>query len=403
MITSLRHSTSQRLLHRKRSIEELTEWPFFHGMRITLDISEVCNQQCAFCDNRIALLKSGRTPHRWNLEQFNIVLPKLAKYNTIVFAGTAGEPLLNNDLPAMLQQIKQLRGNHRTEIFTNGVTLTPAMTERILPWIDSFRISMCATTPETHSQLVRNSDFSRITQNLICLDAMKPKRVSWHINFIGMKCNIHELSDAVKLASRLGAEGVYLQTLVEKGEPFVQGQCLVRQPELLQMYWKKAEEVAQQVGVSLAVGGAYKTVIENQSAEPEVLFDEDGEPLDWVLGQSRETPGTGETRDCAMPFDNTILDHNGDVAPCCSRTWERTDSPNVFNGIEGSLASQFLSIRKGLLTGELPKACAQCRRAPIIGIEEFVERMTEEYNLRWLKENFITRYILSRSNSSKTQ
>lgn len=395
--TGVRNKTWKMLSNRRRTIEELSLWPFRTGTSIVLDVSEICNQQCIFCDVRLDILRSGRRPRVWDFEKFQSIVHRLAEYDTVVFAGAAGEPLLNRNLPAMLRRLKKLANDTKVEIFTNGKTLTPKVLREVLQYVDVFRVSMCASTPETHSKLVNNSNFSKIINNLRHLQELKPSKLIWYINFIGMQCNIHELPDIVNLASQLGARGVYLQTLSERGDSSVQGQCLVRQPDLLRRYWSTAFDIAKKCNVTMTAGGAYQIIIENRGeAEVEYGFDEDGEPLMWMQGESGKIPDAHQTRDCTLPFYRAVAAHDGSIAPCCSRTFVRTNTLNIFDYLDMPIGQtdRFISLRKALLTGKLPEACVQCKRVPIMDTERFVAKMTMDYNVKQLQTHFISRNML---------
>lgn len=374
--------------HRLFSINHVNksaEWPFKGGS--VLDISEVCNCVCTFCDKRIKFLNSKRKARTWGIDRFREALPRLIKEQQITFAGGLGEPLLNKDFPEMVKELKKADNNIRIQVLTNGLTLTPELCKKIINYVDSFRFSINAATEETHNRIIKNSDFRKIKTNLEYLKIIKPKSLETVISFIGMKDNIEEFPQLVEWACSLYIDEVILQSLSERGLDSIKGQSLVRHPDLLCQKWVEAQEVAKlNGGVKLSVKDAYKSIIEGKQATVEEVNRTGTSQLRDSTTNQENVPNKKQTRDCIAPFYSAIIGFDGQISPCCSRTIKPEDVlknkfGNLFdkNPLPVRQTKTFVNLRKALLTGKLPYYCIYCHRAPLIKIKDLQRKIRRQY------------------------
>jgi len=362
------------------NLGKMAEWPFASGS-VTLDVCEICNQVCSFCDRRIHFLNSGKKPRAWTGDHFKKALPRLNKEIQISFAGGLGEPLLNKDLPQMLWEIKKANSNIKVQVLTNGLTLIPELCDEIIDFVDILRISLIAITAKTHNKLIDNSNFEKIQANLEYLKVNKPKSLTLIVSFIGMRDNIAEFPKMVEWAGSLGIDQIILQSLSERGLPSIKGQSLVRHPKLLAEKWSEAKQVAKADGrIKLRIQEAYKAIIENKEATIEEVNCN-------TMGQLRNSttynlPRKGQTRDCLAPFNAAIIDFEGRIVPCCSRTIRSDENfGNLFDEDFRPIkqTKYFIELRRALLTGELPDYCKYCNRAPLIKTSDFQRKIADRY------------------------
>ncbi|PYQ21468.1 MAG: hypothetical protein DMF81_15375 [Acidobacteria bacterium] len=66
---------------------------------------------------------------------------------------------------------------------------------------------------------------------------------------------------------------------------------------------------------------------------------------------------------CPAPYDQFVIQWNGDVVACCTDYEGRTKTANVFvTGIEGAWKGETLKQRKrDMLEGRLLDVCAKCQ------------------------------------------
>lgn len=348
-----------------------------------LDINEVCNQTCNFCEGRIDFLKSKRKGRYWDLEQLKNIMPRLSGEAYLSFAGSMGEPLLNKDFPEILKEIKKSNKNIMVQVFSNGLSLNHKLCSKVIDYVDVFRFSIHAATKETHNKLIQNSDFDKIKSNLEYLQSIKPKSLTTIMGFVGMKENIHEFPQFVRWAYSLGMNEVILQILSERGHEFFKGQSLVRYPELLRAKWKEALATEEaNTNMKVKILDAYKAVIENRGATVEEIAGVDG-LAKCQSSESRNLPRKDETRDCLVPFLFTLpVSFDGRVVPCCSRTIKNDEYfGNIFDGDPTPIrhTKYFINLRKALLTGKLPYYYFHCCRMPKNKIEKYQKIVHEWY------------------------
>ncbi|MEW6570693.1 MAG: radical SAM/SPASM domain-containing protein [Nitrospirota bacterium] len=118
-----------------------------------------------------------------------------------------GEPLL---YPEIFDMIKIAKAeNCKTSLTTNGVLLTPNMSEELIKKdLDTIAISISGATSKTHENIRCGSHFQQLVQNIKTLSDLKvkmraktPKLV---LSFLMTKTNIKELSETVSLAKDSG-------------------------------------------------------------------------------------------------------------------------------------------------------------------------------------------------------
>lgn len=311
-----------------------------------IETTNRCNLKCRTCPQYFGMSEdfADLTPELVEriLEQFPFV-------RRVVLHGI-GEPLLNSDLPRIIQNVKR-RGAYAL-FNTNGLLLGGRLVQPIIgAGLDELRVSVDSASPETYT-LVRGTDgFHRIVANLRGLAELKetlgsttPKVSLW---ITGMKSNIGELPALVRLAHEIGVREVYLQRLVYSGRGLaVQDEALFRQaadPELLAV--RQAERLAKELGIDLKGSG--------EASATEV-----------VAGDRAETRSY---RACRRPWSLMYVTANGNVLPCCIApfTGAHYDGIVLGNIFEESAEEiwngrRYQQWRRAMLSGDPPEACAGC-------------------------------------------
>ena len=86
--------------------------------------------------------------------------------------------------------------------------------------IGVIRVSLHGATAETAMGIMQGSRFEDVKANLSALVRLREERgvryPRLHIAFVGMKKNIDEFPDFVKLAADLGADSVTLSSMMER-------------------------------------------------------------------------------------------------------------------------------------------------------------------------------------------
>lgn len=312
-----------------------------------LEVTNRCNLKCTTCPQSWGMSEESAD---LSPERARELLDQLPSVRRVVLHGI-GEPTLNPRLPELIAVVKE-RGAYAL-FNTNGLLLRGKLLEElVLSGLDEVRISVDAATPETYV-LVRGQDmFGRVIANAAALaetrrrlGAAHPRISLW---MTGLKSNIRELPDLVRLSHRSGIDEVYIQRLV------FSGRNRANQDEALYGRMDAEEraglEAAQAVAVELGV-----TLRGSSEALP---------------GNAAPTLETQPWRACRRPTSLMYITANGNVLPCCIAPF--TDAPysslvlgntarlsleEIWNG------ERYQEWRAQMQTAEPPEACRGCGSA----------------------------------------
>jgi len=116
---------------------------------IVLEPITYCNLKCNFCLHSLSkdeMIKNNHIFAKMERKTFELLIEQLKEFprqiKSIAFVGT-GEPLLHEDLPFMIKQLKKNRVTERTTVLTNGVLLSRQLsTDLINSGLDALKISV---------------------------------------------------------------------------------------------------------------------------------------------------------------------------------------------------------------------------------------------------------------------
>lgn len=327
---------TRELLERRAPPEELY-----------LEVTNRCNLKCTTC------------PQSWGMPETSAdlmpetarrLLDQLPAVRRVVLHGI-GEPTLNPRLPELIQVVKE-RGAYAL-FNTNGLLLRGGLLEAlVLSGLDEVRISVDAATPETY-RLVRGADmFSRVIANAGALNETRERlgsttpRVSLWMT--GLKSNIRELPDLVRIAADAGITEVYVQRLV------ISDRNLARAEQAL--YGRM--EAEDRAGLAAAEGLARELGVTLRGSN-EALPDAHApghEARPWSA--------------CRRPTSLMYITANGNVLPCCIAPF--TDAPysSLILGNTGLMSleeiwngNQYEEWRAKMQSDDPPEACRGCGSA----------------------------------------
>jgi len=312
-----------------------------------LEVTNRCNLKCTTCPQSWGMSEDSAdlTP-----ETARELLSQLPTVRRVVLHGI-GEPTLNPRLAEIIAVVKE-RGAYAL-FNTNALLLRGRLLETLVKSdLDEVRISVDAATPETY-QLVRGADmFSRVIANAAALNETKARlgattpRVSLWMT--GMKSNIRELPELVRVAARAGIAEVYVQRLVFSGRNLAdQQEALYGQmgpPEREGL--AAAERVAANLGVTLR-------------GSSEALPAEQAPSL-------AERPWSA----CRRPTSLMYITANGNVLPCCIAPFTSAPYESLILGNTARMGleeiwngNQYEEWRSKLQSDEPPQACKGCGSA----------------------------------------
>lgn len=313
---------------------------------IYFEVTNRCNLRCGTC------------PQSWGMpepsadlspDQVAKLLAQLPTVRRVVLHGI-GEPTLNPDLPDIVRVVKQ---HGAYALFnSNGLALSKRLAaELVASGVDEIRVSVDAATPETYRH-VRGADaFGKILRNLGGVREAKdaagvvtPRLSLW---MTGLKSNIRELPDLVRLAASAGIAEVYVQRLVFSGRGLAdEREALYGRIEAVEASAiRAAEDLAAALGITLRGS--------SEALPPETT-----------------TGGDAPWRACRRPWSLMYVTANGTSLPCCISpfTDSRYDDLVLGNAFVTPLeeiwnGAQYRAWRERMLAGEPPRACSGCGSA----------------------------------------
>ena len=314
-----------------------------------LETTNRCNLRCRGC----ILYDGQREPERdITLPDFFMITDQLAGLERVTLHGV-GEPLLNEQLPAM---IGHLNKRHVYTLFnSNGILLDPKrQRELIESGLDELRISLDAATAAGYKKIRNSNQFDRIVRNLRTLVKLqqarsltRPKLSLW---FLGTKDNISELPEFVKLAADIGICDIYLQRLVYYRD--AEGYGVAREHKSLRDTDHESLDFVQQS----------QKLAENHG----LRFNASGlcQPLDSVQGDGAEKNPWSR---CYRPQTLIYITASGNVLPCCIAPFATVDYASLFLGnvYKSSLkdiwlGARYQKFRDQLQTTDPPQCCEGC-------------------------------------------
>lgn len=180
---------------------------------IIVEPSAKCNLRCIMCMNsRVPALNINNPYMSYYLfksivDQINSDLPTVEK---ITFTGM-GEPFLNPNLISMIRYAK--KNGLQVTLNTNFTVATENDIFKLInAKIDVLSISIDGATKETFERIRVGSTFEKVLKNVILVLRTKQrlgvKFPKIYFNCVIVKENVHEAAKIIRLAEKLGVDGV---------------------------------------------------------------------------------------------------------------------------------------------------------------------------------------------------
>ena len=160
-----------------------------------LHVTQRCNLNCFYCYNKKNLNKKTK---ELSTEDWQGVIKELINKGVNEFVFTGGEPLLRNDLKAIIEFIPK---DCKKTILTNGTLLTKEKIE-LLEFIDSIVISLDSMNEQKNNDNRINSNSYNLIENLKAIPIDYRKKVA--IRSVVTKNNVIGLDKVKKFAQELG-------------------------------------------------------------------------------------------------------------------------------------------------------------------------------------------------------
>ena len=312
-----------------------------------LETTNRCDSKCQTCIRTFTTLEP---PSDLTLDRLVRIVEQHPTLKRAVLHGI-GEPLLNKELFGMIDYLKA-RGVEVT-FNSDAISLTDSKIERLHQSApNEFRVSMDAATPETYLKIRGVPRFHQVVKNVTRLiarqrelDRSLPKVSFW---FTGIRANIHELPDLIRLAHTIGVAEVYLQRLV-----FYETGLAVREQSLygkLETTVKEAVEEAELL-----------------CKEYEIAFHASGASAPLQSLAPPTAAGSRPWAGCQRPWTVSYVTANGNALPCCISPWTAKDYKGAIlgNAFEEPLAEiwngeRYQTFRTTFESETPPDPCRGC-------------------------------------------
>lgn len=317
---------------------------------LQVEVTSACNLRCTMC------LVSYRPPVNkitgaMRPETFVPLVDALPGLRRLTLQGL-GEPLLS---PYLLELVRHAKGRGTAVGFNSNATLLSGRMARELidTGLDWLHVSLDGATAGTYEGIRHGATYRTVLDNLAGLVAAKRSAGSvtpWiRAVLVGMRSNVAELPDLVRLLGGLGVDELRVQNLshtFSDTDPagayhgireFARREALWGEEDdaAAARWFDEARTAARETGLALRVPSLH--------AQPP--------PLD---------PGRPG---CTWPWDATYVTSTGVVQPCCMVmgddrvTLGRLDEqtfPQIWSG------AAYREFRRRLAGGDPPEVCAGC-------------------------------------------
>ncbi|TMD52139.1 MAG: radical SAM protein [Chloroflexi bacterium] len=262
---------------------------------IYIEPTSRCNELCQQCPRTLLSREDDRD---LSFDSFRYIVDQFPVLERVVLHGL-GEPLLNKDLPRMIQYLKA-RGTY-VLFNSNGILLNEKRGRALIDaGLDEYRLSMDGATRATYARVRGVDAFDKIWRNMRAFTALQraqpasnPAVSLW---FTAMKENLHELPGLIDLAYENGIREVHLQRLVYFEEGLANSkQALFRRStrEELELV-RRCEQTCKERGMIFSAAGS-------------------ATPLESLVRDFGERPWSG----CRRPYTLTYITSSGNVLSCC--------------------------------------------------------------------------------------
>ncbi len=337
-----------------RSVDAATRAAFTeeHPHNVFIEVTNHCNLLCETCPRTFTSYEEAKT---LSWEDFLRIVEQFPRMERAVLHGI-GEPLINKDLPRMIAHLKA-RGVY-VLFNTNATLLTADWSRRLIEsGLDEMRCSIDGADPRTYAAIRGAPLLHKIVSNLTQfmqiqgeMGASTPRASIW---MTGMRENVEELPDLLRLAAKMGVPEVYLQRMVYLYEADTAPGLLDGGHGLFDTFDERVETLivegealAESLGITFKASGAT-----SPHASLEASRQRDQQP--WKA--------------CMRPWTTAYITANGNALPCCiapfaTEDYESLKLGNLFERPfdevwNGDLYQQW---RTRLLSDQPHEACAGC-------------------------------------------
>jgi MoaA/NifB/PqqE/SkfB family radical SAM enzyme len=331
----------------RRPIAELSPRVVF------IEVTNRCNLLCVTCPHTFF----EREPLKsLSLQEFITIAEQFPQMQRALLHGI-GEPLLNRELPDIIQYLKGR--NVEVIINSNGTLLTPEWQIKLIEsGLDQYRCSIDGATDETYARIRGAALLPKLKKGLeglvktkALLGATNPRISIW---CVATQENLRELPDLLRLAANLGVPEVYMQRLVYFAQAPDQQYGMARDEMTFfgkddnteERIIEECMKLSSDLGISFLASGGRDPI--NSLAAARIA--------DFAPWQA-----------CMRPWTTAYVTANGNCLPCCISPFATDDYQSLILGNLFERPFQeiwneplYQKFRTDLLSEHPHKACSSC-------------------------------------------
>jgi len=262
-----------------------------YPIELCIDPGNICNLRCPLCPTGKG--DKDRKKGFMTLNTFKKIIDEIGDYLYDIILYNWGEPLLNQQIFEMIKYAKEK--NIKVEISSNFNHFNDRMCYKMIKsGLDTLLVSLVGASQESVSKYQIGSNFALVINNMKKLVGMKKE-----------------------LNSKL---------------PYIQWRFLVNKYNESEI--KKAKIIAEEIGVDRLEIGIFRCNMEKELfMDNEAQFNDvkDWLPKNEILSMYDYTKKEKKNkhRYCGWLWENSVINWDGSVSPCCAVWQEKYDFGNI--------------------------------------------------------------------------
>ncbi|MAE75582.1 MAG: hypothetical protein CMJ85_01780 [Planctomycetes bacterium] len=335
-------------------------------LRVTLELTADCNLRCPHCEfTPPRAWKDKHDPGRilhTSLEDLTRFAGDVFPHVQEIIPSVVGEPMMYpfwNEFLALAREHGVF-----VELITNGTYLD----DKTLPPLEGLAtkliVSMDGASASTFNYLRQPCDFDDVCERLECVRDWRARITPqarpnvWIASVLTLQW-VDELPEMVRLAHKLGIDGLSVGHLIAYNSHWQESHPS-KDKERTDRALRVAADEGRRLGVSVNLPrlfGNGEDVSHDAPPHFEIATKVDEPP-----------PQTDKRHYCKYAWREAFIALNGDVSPCCGNSRPVIDNLRQNYDFKAILNNPtYVSLREGLVTGDLHPACAQCPQLAMYG------------------------------------
>ncbi|MCD4703627.1 MAG: radical SAM protein [Methanosarcinaceae archaeon] len=298
-----------------------------YPIELVIDPVNICNLHCPLCPTGQGRME--RSKGKMSFDNFRKVIDELGTYLYEVDLHNWGEPLLNEEIYAMISYAH--KRNIKVNLSTNLNFFDEDKAKKLVEsGLDHLIVSLDGASQETYRQYRVGGDFDNVIKGIKSIIHIKKEQnktfpvLTWQ--FLVMAQNEREISEAEQMANDLG---------VDKFELF---------------------PIHSDMGRELFLNREERMEIARK------WLPQDDKYNSYTLKRNKTNPNT-----CSFLWFQSIINWNGSISPCCSVYPEIYDFGNIFDSNFKNIwnnakykASRKMVRQKRVHDNDMKTVCANC-------------------------------------------